>query len=89
MPEKNCLKQNQEKCQFRIYIYFFRIGFLRPEKNIHLVSSREEGGANQVCGVLGFGFVWLFSPHQDCMNDQPDVLSLLFVLFPLNLNPGR
>lgn len=88
--EKNILLFKTKSCQNvssekNIYVYF--ISVFPDQKKIlnHLVSSCEEGDANQGCG-----FYWgFFSPHQDWVSDQTDVLSLLFVLFPVQLNPGR
>lgn len=84
-----CLKQNQAKCHFRKKnICLFHFCFSKPEKVLiiwFLYVKKEVQNKFVALGVL----FWGFFPHQDCMNDQPDVLSLLFVLFPVKLNPGR
>lgn len=88
-----CLKQNQAKCQFRKKTYMF-ISFLffQNTKKVLIIWFPYVKKEVEIKSVF-FGFCWgvlgFFSPHQDWANSQPDVLSLLFVLFLVKLNPDR
>lgn len=70
-----------------VYVYFISVF---PDKKKKLLSIWFPYVKKEVqIKFVGFGLLGCFFPHQDWVSDQPDVLFLLFVLFPVKLNPGR